>query len=141
MYLEALVDAQAELGSDAVFWHELIGVTVRGLDGRELGKVAEVYRVGENEVYVVRGGPVGEFDVPAVRDLIRRFAPREGEIVVDEVVLDLDAPPVDSRPAAPRRKPRWSRHGKGGAAGVSSGGSAPDPTQTDPASEPEGTGG
>lgn len=102
-------------------------MTVRGVDGRELGRIAEVYRAGENEVYVVRGGPAGEFDVPAVRDLIRRFAPREGEIVVDEVVLDLDAPPVDSRPATPRRKPRWSRHGKGGGAGGAAGDPGPDP--------------
>jgi len=74
--------------------------------------VAEVYRVGETEVYTVRDGPVGEFDVPAVRDIIKVFDPRAGRIVVDEAVLDLDAAPVEQAARPPRRR-RWSRHGKG----------------------------
>jgi hypothetical protein len=40
-------------------------------------------------VFVVSGGPVGEFDLPAVRAFIRVFAPRRGEIVVDADALDL----------------------------------------------------
>ena len=77
-----------------------------------------MYRAGETEVYVVRGGPPGEFDLPAVRDVITTFAPERGEIVVDEAVLDLggavvDAPQKKARPDTPRRRPRWSRHGKG----------------------------
>jgi hypothetical protein len=98
----------------------VVGSTVRGSSGAVLGRVADVYRAGEAEVYVVRGGPVGEFDVPAVRDVITTFAPERGELIVDEAVLDLGAPPVDA-PAAPARtprpRPRWSRHGKGGGAG------------------------
>ena len=67
---------------------------VRGIDGDELGTVADVYRVGEAEVYVVRGGPAGEFDVPAVRDVHPRSSRRErGEIVVDvDGRSDLEAP-------------------------------------------------
>ncbi len=61
--------------------------------GRELGTISDVYRVGESEVYVVRGGPAGEFDVPAVKAFIRTFAPRRGEIVVDAAALDLRLPP------------------------------------------------
>jgi NAD(P)-dependent dehydrogenase (short-subunit alcohol dehydrogenase family) len=85
--------------------HEVIGVPVRGLDGEELGSVADIYRVGENEVYVVRGGARGEFDLPAVRDFIRIFAPRRGEIVVDVDALELGPvrPPRSQRPPRPRR--------------------------------------
>lgn len=116
-YLETLVEAASEDNPEAVFWHELVGVAVRDRAGRELGRVAEVYRAGAAEVYVVRGGPTGEFDLPAVRDVIVRFAPREGEIVVDEEVLALDEPPVDAPPRPePRRRPRWSKHGRGGRA-------------------------
>ena len=56
---------------------------------RSSATVVDVYRVGENDVYVVRGGPRGEFDVPAVRGFIRVFEPREGRIVVDVDALDL----------------------------------------------------
>jgi hypothetical protein len=80
--------------------------------GRELGRVAEVYRSGEVEVYVVRGGPAGEFDLAAVRSLITTFDPRGAGIVVDELALDLGGAPVDSRPVRERKAARWSRHGK-----------------------------
>jgi 16S rRNA processing protein RimM len=117
LYLEIEVDREADLEAGSAYWHDVIGSTVRDSTGAELGKVADVYRAGENEVYVVRGGPPGEFDVPAVRDIITTFAPERREIVVDEQVLDLDGEAVDGPPAhtaKPRRRHRWSRHGKGG---------------------------
>jgi 16S rRNA processing protein RimM len=116
-YLEIAVDRAADLDAGTAYWHEVIGSTVRGSSGAVLGRVADVYRAGETEVYVVRDGPVGEFDVPAVRDIITTFAPQRGELVVDEAVLDLGSPAVDApaakAPGAPRRRHRWSRHGKG----------------------------
>ncbi len=105
----------ADLDAGAAYWHEVIGSTVRDSKGVELGKVADVYRAGETEVYVVEGGPVGEFDLPAVRDVITTFAPERGELIVDETVLDLAGPAVDARreDSGARRRHRWSRHGKG----------------------------
>jgi 16S rRNA processing protein RimM len=101
-YLEADVPPGDEPGRGAAYWHEVVGTPVRGIDGEELGTVADIYRVAENDVYVVRGGPRGEFDVPAVHDFIRIFAPRRGEIVVDAAALELG--PV--RPPKPPRAPR-----------------------------------
>jgi ribosomal 30S subunit maturation factor RimM len=116
---EALVGAYLEIaaGPDAVlprgsyFWHEVVGTPVTSTTGEALGTVRDVYRSGGAEVYVVAGGPFGEFDVPGVRDFIRIFAPRRGEIVVDVDALDLvpaksaRADPAGSRPRAPRRRP------------------------------------
>jgi 16S rRNA processing protein RimM len=113
-YLEVVVDRAADLPAGRVYWHEVIGSEVRTRDGRPLGTVADVYRAGEAEVYVVRGGPAGELDLPAVQAFIAEFAPERGVIVVDERALDLDAAPVDARPPRERRPHRWSRHGKGG---------------------------
>jgi 16S rRNA processing protein RimM len=119
-YLEIAVDRARDLEAGAAYWHEVIGATVRDSKGAVLGSVADVYRAGETEVYVVRGGRAGEIDVPAVRDVITTFAPERGELVVDETVLDLGAAPVDapaeSAKRPPRRRPRWSRHGKGASA-------------------------
>ena len=107
-YLETVVQPAADLARGEVYWHEVLGVTVRGLDDTELGTVTDIYRVAENEVYVVSGGPYGTFDLPAVRAFIRIFAPRRGEIVVDAEALDLrppkSRPTGDDRPRAPRRK-------------------------------------
>ena len=120
-YLEAEIDLGALRESGAALWDEVIGLTVRDLDGRELGQVAEVYRAGESEVYAVRGGPLGDFDVPARRDFVREFDPPNGRLVVDAARLDLDAAPVP-RPPRERRRPRWSRHGAGARPAADSGG-------------------
>jgi 16S rRNA processing protein RimM len=112
-YLETVVHPAGELARGEVYWHEVIGSTVRDLDGADLGTVQDVYRVGENEVYIVRGDPYGTFDLPAVRPFIRVFAPRRGEIVVDPEALDLQRPkarlPEAERPKAPRRRTRRPR--------------------------------
>jgi 16S rRNA processing protein RimM len=117
VYLEVEVDRGADLDAGTAYWHEVIGSTVRDGAGVVLGTVADVYRAGENEVYVIRGGPPGEFDIPAVRDVITTFAPERREIVVDAGVLDLGGAPVDGPGSAettkPRRRHRYSRHGKG----------------------------
>src|SRR5438552_9577619 len=109
-YLEIDAGPDAALPRGAYFWHEVVGTTVTATDGTVLGTVQDVYRSGGAEVYVISGGEYGEFDVPAVRDFIRIFAPRRGEIVVDTEALDLAPPkrrraPGDpDRPRAPRRR-------------------------------------
>jgi 16S rRNA processing protein RimM len=89
VYLETEIRRDDALGRGEYFWHEVIGAHVRDVHDRELGVVRDVYRAGEAEVFIVRGGPVGEFDLPAVRAFIRVFAPRRGEIVVDADALGL----------------------------------------------------
>jgi 16S rRNA processing protein RimM len=107
-YLEAPIRADEDLARGRYYWHEVIGTSVRGLDGEALGTVQDIYRVAENEVFVVGGGLAGSFDLPAVRAFIRIFAPRRGEIVVDAAALDLRPPrsrePDPDRPRAPRRR-------------------------------------
>ena len=109
-YLEIDAGPNAALPRGAYFWHEVVGTTVTSTDGTVLGTVHDVYRSGGAEIYTVAGGDYGEFDVPAVRDFIRIFAPRRGEIVVDTEALDLAPPrrrraPGDpERPRAPRRR-------------------------------------
>jgi 16S rRNA processing protein RimM len=109
-YLEAAVRPEEDLARGSYYWHEVIGTPVRGVDNAELGTVRDIYRVGETEVFVVTGGSVGSFDLPAVRAFIRIFAPRRGEIVVDAEALDLrpagERTWDPDRPRAPRRRGR-----------------------------------
>ena len=91
----------------------MIGTPVAGVDGADLGRVEDVYRVGGAEVFVVRGGPYGEFDLPVVRAFIRIFAPRRGEIVIDADALALEPP---ARPPRPRGRRESTPGGEVGAA-------------------------
>ena len=88
----------------AYWWHEIVSQPVVTATGEELGTVADVFRAGGGEVYVVRGGPRGELLIPAVEVVFREFAPREGRIVVDAGALGLE-------PLRPRR-PRGRRSSK-----------------------------
>ena len=127
-YLEAVVRPEEDLTRGTYYWHEVIGTAVHGVDGAELGTVQDIYRVGETEVFMVGGGPVGSFDLPAVRAFIRIFAPRRGEIVVDAEALDLRAPRVQGgvdRPKAPRRRSRRA------AEPIATDAGSPDPPKTD----------
>jgi 16S rRNA processing protein RimM len=91
-YLEAAVEQPLPEGT--WYWHQLRGLEVRTTDGRDLGKVADVFRAGENEVYVVRGGPLGELMVPSVSTNVEGLDPAAGHMTVDPVALDLpDKPP------------------------------------------------
>jgi 16S rRNA processing protein RimM len=119
-YLEALV-APDELPEGDVYWHEVVGVPVVGLDGAALGTVEEVYRAGAAEVLVLRGGPHGELDVPNVASIVRAFAPREGRIVVDAEALDLDPSPRPRRPRGRRTRRALAAGGPVAAAGPGDG--------------------
>ncbi len=89
-YLEATADEP--LTPDSFYWHDIVGSAVTTATGEELGTVADVFRVGEGEVYVVRG-PRGEVLVPAVASVVRELAPLEKRIVVNAEALGLTEEP------------------------------------------------
>jgi 16S rRNA processing protein RimM len=105
LYLETDVDVDAEREPGRWLWHELVGLAARSGDGRDLGRIHDIYRAGETEVFVLRG-PAGELDVPGVRGIVLELAPERGEIVVNLDALDLDARPVDDKPVRPRDRRR-----------------------------------
>src|SRR3954451_3963574 len=70
---EVYLEAEAtELPEDTFYWDDIEGCGGVTADGEDLGKVVEVFRVGESEVYVVRGAR-GETLVPAVNPVVREL--------------------------------------------------------------------
>jgi 16S rRNA processing protein RimM len=91
-YLEAIPGPPLPEGS--WYWHQIRGLEVRTAEGEDLGKVTEVFRAGEGEVYIVSGGARGEVLVPSVHGIIMELDPTSGHLIVDAVALDLpDKPP------------------------------------------------
>ncbi|HWH23716.1 MAG TPA: ribosome maturation factor RimM [Candidatus Limnocylindria bacterium] len=88
-YLE-VVPAEP-LPAATYYWHEIVGCSVVTSDGEPLGEVVDVFRVGEAEVYDVRGER-GDLLVPAVGSVVRELVPAERRIVVDAAALDLPPP-------------------------------------------------
>ena len=109
-YLE--VPAGEPLSADTWYWHQIQGLEVTTTAGDSLGEVADVFRAGGGEVYVVRGGPLGEVLVPAVRSVVVELDPSEGRMVVDPVALDLpDKPPRRRRRQEITRRSRKAPRG------------------------------
>lgn len=94
-YLEATPEESLPPGT--WYWHQIEGLEVRTASGEVLGTVGEVFRAGEGEVYVVRGGPRGEILVPAVKGVVTELAPDRGYITVDAVALALPTGPPSRR--------------------------------------------
>lgn len=81
---EALIGRYVEverrpLPEGSFYWHELEGLRVVDELAGELGRIAEVFRAGENEVYRVVG-PRGETLVPALRGIVLEIDPAAGVV-------------------------------------------------------------
>ena len=61
---------------------ELLGLRVRTRAGEELGRVAEVFATGSNDVIVVRGAE-GEILLPAIESVLLEVSPERGELRVE----------------------------------------------------------
>ena len=86
---DAYLEAEAiDLPADTFYWHDIEGCEVVTGDGEALGKVVDIFRVGQSEVYVVQG-PNGETLVPAVADIVKEIDPGQKRIVVDALLLGL----------------------------------------------------
>jgi 16S rRNA processing protein RimM len=63
------------------YWHQIVGLRVVSTEGEEIGTVAEILETGANDVYVVKGEG-GERLIPAVKQIVKKIAPDQGQIVV-----------------------------------------------------------
>ncbi len=95
-YLEV---AQEPLPEGTYYWHQIKGMAAVTTEGVDLGTVVDVFRAGDGEVYVVRGGTLGEVLIPAVSSVVVELDVDAGRLVVDAVALDLPTKP-------PRRRRR-----------------------------------
>ena len=70
-----------ELASDAFYVFDVLGLSVKTDDGRDLGEVAEVVTAGANDVYVTSTG----ICIPALKSVVTRVDMDEGVMVVHPV--------------------------------------------------------
>ena len=79
-----------KLPAETYFWHDIIGLAVRSVDGTELGRVAEILETGSNDVYVIQGGG-GEVLIPATKEVVRKIDVEAGVITIDLIEGLLDS--------------------------------------------------
>lgn len=59
-----------KLPKDTFFITDLLGCRVETMTGESLGKITDVQETGSNDVYIVRGGPLGEVLIPALKKVV-----------------------------------------------------------------------
>jgi len=93
----------SSLGEGTYYHHQIIGMGVEDENGAVLGRVADVFATGSNDVYVVRGDR-GDLLLPATDEVIRRIDVERGSMTV-EVLEGLEW----EKPRHERRKTPASR--------------------------------
>jgi 16S rRNA processing protein RimM len=66
----------------ALYWHQIVGLAVHDEAGRDLGRVVEVFRAGENEVYRVESPGEPDLLVPALHEFVREIDLDAGRMTV-----------------------------------------------------------
>lgn len=74
---------QLERKKGEYYWVDMIGLSVHNRENHMLGKIADLYETGANDVLVVRG-KYGEILIPFIRpDYVERIEPSQGKLHVD----------------------------------------------------------
>jgi 16S rRNA processing protein RimM len=80
---EILIDKKAlpKLEEGEYYWFEILGMRVETEEGRNIGRVKQIFPTGANDVYVIEGKR-GEIFLPATDEVIRGVDTKKGIIQV-----------------------------------------------------------
>lgn len=81
-YLFRALDELEPLDADEVFYHQLLGMGVRTIDGAEVGTVQEVYEMRPADLLEVRT-PRGTVLIPFQREIVVEVDTAQRRLVVD----------------------------------------------------------
>ncbi len=89
-YLLRPMEEVEALEEGEVFYHQLLGMTVRTKEGEDVGEIVEVYELAPADLLAVRG-PGGLKHIPFLRSLVVELDPDAGVMVIDppKGLLDL----------------------------------------------------
>ncbi len=63
----------AELPPDSYYQHDILGLTVLTLAGRELGPVVDIIETGSNDVYVIKDSSGKQVLIPAIKAVVKQI--------------------------------------------------------------------
>ena len=89
-YLLRPLSELEELAEGEIFYHQLLGMEVRTVEGEEVGRVVEVYELQPADLLAVRG-PRGLRHIPMLKNVVREVDVEGRRLVIDppDGLLDL----------------------------------------------------
>ena len=76
-------DEQQPLEEGQYYYHQIIGLTVKTLEGRELGVIKEILSPGANDVWVVKRAGQSDLLLPVIDDVVKNVDLDKGEVDVE----------------------------------------------------------
>lgn len=67
---------------DEFYWQDVMGFTVRTVDGADVGRVHHLFTTGAHDILVVTGDG-GEYLIPVVEEILIEVNDEEGLVVID----------------------------------------------------------
>lgn len=76
----------SELEGNEYYFHEIIGCTVFGEDGKEIGIITDILQTGANDVWTVKPSQGRDHYIPYIEDVVKEIDIDEKKIIIE--VLD-----------------------------------------------------
>jgi 16S rRNA processing protein RimM len=67
------LDQLAQLPPDSYYQHDILGLHVATLSGRDLGVIVDIIETGSNDVYVVESPQKQQNLIPAIKEVIKQI--------------------------------------------------------------------
>lgn len=85
MWLAIDEEQQQNLDDHEYYYHEIIGLTVRTTEGKELGKIKDILGLGSNDVWVVQRQKAKTKDalIPYIEDVVKEVNVDEGYVLIE----------------------------------------------------------
>ena len=77
------VSQLAELPSGSYYQHDILGLTVSLLNGRELGPIVDILETGSNDVYIIKGPDGKQILIPAIKDVVKQVDLQHHTMVIE----------------------------------------------------------
>jgi 16S rRNA processing protein RimM len=87
----------AKLPPDSYYQHDIIGLLVIMLDGRELGPIVEIIETGSNDVYVIKGQDGKQVMIPAIKAVVKQIDLIRRTMYIDPLPGLLEPPTAEDR--------------------------------------------
>ena len=82
-YLSIAADQIKPLDDGRYYYHQIIGLDVKTIEGRQLGKIKEIMSPGANDVWVVERAGQSDLLLPAIPDVIKKVDLDNQEVIVE----------------------------------------------------------
>jgi 16S rRNA processing protein RimM len=85
----------AKLPPDSYYQHDILGLQVFTMDGRELGKIVDIIVTGSNDVYAIQAHDGKQILIPAIKEVIKQVDLIRRSMYIDPLPGLLDEDQVE----------------------------------------------